>query len=141
MPYVKQGSDPDYKPAQGSAIRPAVNYTYRLGQTNNFNEVLIPVERINGPILLISGKNDELWPSDFMANGIMHRLERFGHRFNDQHLSYENAGHLIGKLFFPSGTTLVARGRIDTGGTLEGNALAQQDSWPKVLKFLSSVFQ
>ena len=101
----------------------------------------IPVERINGPVLLISGGADQLWPSALMASRVMDRLKRRGHPFADRHLSYESAGHLIGKAYLPTGSTLVAGGRLETGGTPEANARAQADSWPRVLEFLREVFR
>ncbi len=67
----------------------------------------ISVERISGPVLLISGEDDRLWPSPIglpaTANTILHPL----------------------------------RGRaMALGGTPAGNAAAAADSWPRVLQFL-----
>lgn len=36
----------------------------------------IPVEKINGPVLLMSATHDELWPSTRMSNNMMQRLTR-----------------------------------------------------------------
>lgn len=41
----------------------------------NVEDALIKVEKINGPILLISAKEDDLWPSKTMSNEIIRRLE------------------------------------------------------------------
>lgn len=38
----------------------------------------IAVERINGPILLVSGTEDEMWPATQMADSLMARLEQRG---------------------------------------------------------------
>ena len=38
-------------------------------------DAAIPVEKINGPVLLISGKADKLWPSTPMADAVMARLD------------------------------------------------------------------
>ena len=67
----------------------------------------------------------------------MQRLTTRRHHFQDKHLAYQNAGHLIGKVYLPVGSTLIAGGRIESGGTPLGDAKAQEDSWPSVLLFLS----
>ena len=39
-------------------------------------DAVIPVERINGAVLAVSGMEDTLWPSSFMADRVMDRLAR-----------------------------------------------------------------
>ncbi|MBO3697537.1 acyl-CoA thioester hydrolase/BAAT C-terminal domain-containing protein [Roseivirga sp. E12] len=39
-------------------------------------EAQIPVERINGSVLLMSGSRDEAWPSTAMSNKVIERLKR-----------------------------------------------------------------
>jgi pimeloyl-ACP methyl ester carboxylesterase len=91
----------------------------------------IPVERIEGPILLLSGQDDTLWPSTQMASEVMERLREHKHRFTDRHFAYSDAGHFIARYpYFP------AKGSTRRGGTEKGNARAQADSWAKVLGFL-----
>jgi dienelactone hydrolase len=91
----------------------------------------IPVERIHGPILLLSGEDDSMWPSTQMATEIMERLDALKHPYNDQHFAYRDAGHFIAHYpYYPS------RGSTRRGGTEQGNARAQADSWLKVLGFL-----
>jgi hypothetical protein len=71
-----------------------------------------------------------------MARNIMERrMARSGHP-DDRLLAYPGAGHLIGKAYLPAGSTRLAGGRIETGGTPAANARAQADAWPKVLAFL-----
>ncbi|MCH8502661.1 MAG: acyl-CoA thioester hydrolase [Aliidiomarina sp.] len=52
----------------------------------------IPVENINGPVLLVSGKQDEIWPSHLMANAIEARLEKSGFAHPVKHIANEG-GH------------------------------------------------
>ena len=102
----------------------------------------IPVERINGPVLLISGRSDGLWPSTLMADRVIARLH--GHNFAHaaEHFAYADAGHAIGRPYFP--TPDVGRARphpithrmVVPGGTPAGTALASEDSWRRVLAFL-----
>jgi hypothetical protein len=140
VPFIAGDFDPTFVPPKGFPISPAINYQYRLQKTKNLDQVQIPVERINGPILLISGKDDRMWPSFTLSELVMHRLKDYQHPFTDEHLTFDRAGHLIGKLYLPAGSTSVAGGRLTTGGTPEGNAKAQAKSWPVVLRFLETVF-
>ena len=135
VPFIPFQDDPTYAPPDGFPLRITVNYLYSLHQQVGLKETTIPVERIRGPIMLISGKDDQLWPSYPMANAIIDRRHRLT-KFRDLHLAYANAGHVIGKAILPVGSTAVANGHIETGGTLYGDAAAQQDSWPRVIEFL-----
>ena len=103
-------------------------------------QALIPVERVNGPILLVSGDDDLMWPSSRYASMIMSRLRHRGHAFADRHLAYPGCGHLVNFPYVP--TTVGASKHPITGhvfaygGTPRGQASAREDSWPKVLAFL-----
>ena len=102
----------------------------------------IQVERIAGPVLLFSGKDDQLWPSDLFAARIVERLKSQHFEHAVEHYSYENAGHRMGRPFLP--TADVRQVRIHqlskrpnmSGGTPEGQARADEDSWQKLLDFL-----
>ena len=141
MPFVVGGADPAYRPPQGSPIHPVVNYRYRLRDSAAVRRATIPVERIDGPVLLVSGQADELWPSGWSAAAIAAHLRAKGFRYRVVHLSYAGAGHLIGKAYLPAGSTRVAGGRLETGGTPQGNAAAQADAWPRVLRFLEAALR
>ena len=56
-------------------------------------DALIPVERINGPVLAIGAGRDEIWPSLAMARAIGERLRAHGHGAGHEILEYPNAGH------------------------------------------------
>jgi dienelactone hydrolase len=91
----------------------------------------IPVERINGPVLLISGKDDAMWPSERLAEIARRRLaaHHFPHPY--RHLAYEGAGHMIGTPYQPT-TVLASRHPLTGemfayGGTPKGYARARAD--------------
>ena len=88
----------------------------------------IEVEHIQGPILLLSGKADSLWPSDFMCEQIVTRLESRGFDHPYEHVAYDDAGHLISRI--TESTTRL-------GGTAEGNRAAQEDAHRRLLEFLA----
>jgi dienelactone hydrolase len=99
----------------------------------------IPVERIAGPVLLLSGTDDRLWPSRELSDAALRRLESRGHPHAHEHLSFPGAGHF----FFgppyggPFPTALESGfGVFAGGGTPEANATAAAASWPRVLDTL-----
>ncbi len=98
----------------------------------------IPVERIRGPVLLVSGEDDRLWPSPLLAELAVARLAAHGR--TSTHLRYASAGHMIGPVGLPATANTIIhplRGRaLALGGSPAGNAAAASDSWPRVLQFL-----
>lgn len=99
----------------------------------------IPVERINGPVFLISGSDDQLWPSTRLSNMVVERLADHNYPFAYEHLNYAGAGHAIGVPGVePVGTRA---GFLDLGGSVEANRYASEDSWEKVLVFLKKCLQ
>ena len=91
---------------------------------------VIPVERISGPLLLISGRDDQTWPSTYMSEQVVERFRRYSFSHPVTHLAYDDAGHAIGRPHF---STVNAR-----GGTPEGNARARAQSWARMLEFLEA---
>lgn len=110
-------------------------YRASLDDKSAVEKARIPVERINGPVLLVSGGNDLLWPSTLMAERIIDRLDANGHRFPAIHLYYKGAGHAIGRPFRPT-TGLSTTPNFALGGSAVAYAAAERDSWPRVLRFL-----
>jgi dienelactone hydrolase len=105
----------------------------------------IDVERIQGPVLLVSGTSDQLWPSQRFAELIMGRLRDAGHPYADEHLSYRGAGHFACFPYaLPSLPPLTRMSPVpiftmDFGGSPAANAVAARDSWPEILRFLAAV--
>ncbi|HEX6976423.1 MAG TPA: acyl-CoA thioester hydrolase/BAAT C-terminal domain-containing protein [Vicinamibacterales bacterium] len=102
----------------------------------------IPVERIGAPLLMFSAKDDQIWPSDLFAARVVERLKAHGFAHPLEHYSYEQAGHMIARPYVP--TSDVRQVRLHPiskrpnmpGGTSEGQALANEDAWRKLLTFL-----
>jgi len=76
-------------------------------------DAIIPVENIQGAVMLISGKRDRLWPSAVMGEQIANRLKTKGF---DKH--YE---HIV----------------FDTG---HNGIVMNRDCWRKIFKFLNNHF-
>jgi pimeloyl-ACP methyl ester carboxylesterase len=56
----------------------------------------IRVERINGPVFLISAQNDEIWPSTRMSNSIVEQLKTHNFKYRIRHDIYPT-GHGFSK--------------------------------------------
>ena len=114
---------------------------YEAALTNHdaIERTAIPVERISGPVLLISGESDAMWPSSLFCEMVMQRLNRHNHPHPYKHLRYPNAGHTIGVPYRPTTVTehrTPGGALLQFGGTAPGNAHAESDSWRQVLDFL-----
>ncbi|HET7270231.1 MAG TPA: acyl-CoA thioesterase/bile acid-CoA:amino acid N-acyltransferase family protein [Rubrobacter sp.] len=91
----------------------------------------IRVERTSGPVLLISGDADQVWPSTQLSRVAMDRLQRYGRPYHDDFRHYPDAGHGIQPPYLPA-----TPGTYYYGGDLKGNATANEDSWQHVLRLL-----
>lgn len=91
----------------------------------------IAVEKINGPILLMSGGNDEIWISKTFCENIIERLDVCEFKNNKEHYCYKNSGHFI---------TLPYQGLRNEKYNVETMANANKDSWNRTIKFLNENF-
>ncbi len=100
----------------------------------------IPVEQIQGAVLMISGEEDAMWPSSDLAEVAMERLRahQFPHVF--EHIRYPEVGHLLMPPYAP--TTLVDLkhpvdgGFYAFGGEPAAIYRAGVDAWRRRLDFL-----
>lgn len=63
-----------------------------MGDTAAMQHAAIPVEKINGPVLLVSATQDEMWPSKEMADAMMQRFKTRGFAHLSEHLVVQG-GH------------------------------------------------
>lgn len=102
----------------------------------------IPVERVQGPVMLLSAEDDGSWPSSRYSRMVTERLAQFGHRWPVEHLDFARAGHAIVFPYVPTTQLVYAHpvsGKISTGGGVpDANAIADEQSWTGVLAFLDA---
>jgi uncharacterized protein len=126
-----------------------------LTKVDRFNRVLdnpqiiadaeIEVEKVHCPVLLISGKDDQLWPSERMANLIMERLKAHHYQYEYRHIAYPNAGHRIkvpgldDNRYDPVSKDVVTDEILSLGGTLAGNRRASEESFIETAQFFRSI--
>lgn len=109
-------------------------YTGALPSLPQHPDAEIPVERINGPVLLISGRDDKMWPSAAMSDAVVARLRTHNFRFPVTHLAFENAGHAVANPPVLGHSPLGPDSFV--GGTEEGNASGRAEAWRATLCFL-----
>jgi len=131
-------------PPQGEPIPLTPRFLRGLEDAEAAARAEIPVERINGPVLLISGKDDAMWPSTRLAEIARRRLEEHHFPHPYRHLAYAGAGHMIGTPYLPT-SVLASRHPLTGemfayGGTPKAYAAAREDSWREILKLLAETF-
>jgi dienelactone hydrolase len=102
----------------------------------------IAVEQTHGPILMLGGESDKVWPSAEMVHAAAARLREEHFAYPVVTLLYPGAGHRVGMpAIVPAWHNAmphpVSGVTMDLGGTPEGNAASTLDAIPKVLNFLS----
>jgi dienelactone hydrolase len=101
----------------------------------------IPVEQIRGPVLLVSGGDDHVWPAAEMSEAIVARLKHHSFPHPVEHLHYPRAGHMLRYPYLPatsrqSRNPHLRNARFSFGGTPEADAEAQEKSWHRAIAFL-----
>jgi dienelactone hydrolase len=132
--------------AFGEPVELALAYQEGLADEAALAAAAIPVERIQGPVLLVSAGQDKGLPSRALSEIAAERLRRAGHPYPVEHLVYEAAGHAIAPPPYGPATEVVAEGPglpgapgvvLALGGTPEANAGARADVWLRTRQFLS----
>lgn len=136
-PELLRPPAPDAPPL---ALRPM--FETALADPTLWRHAEIAVECAKGPILLVSGEDDAMWPATTMGNMIERRAADRGFRHRVVHLHYAGAGHTgAGVPDLPAETAVrhpLTGEYYALGGTDLGNAAARRDSWPQVVSFLAS---
>ncbi len=98
-----------------------------------------------GPVQLVSGVDDQMWPSSDLADIALRRLETHRHPFPFRHLKYPEAGHTILVPYWPlPELRVLTLARVEgaqdyllfQGGTAKADAEAGIDAWRDLLAFL-----
>jgi dienelactone hydrolase len=97
----------------------------------------IPIERARGPILLLAGDDDHMWPAATMSNELAGRMTAFGRSTELTSVVYPDAGHtfLTREFMPPPGSP--SSPPIDFGGTVDADLLAAADAWARIGTFLA----
>jgi len=119
-------------------------YTASLGNAQAVQAAAIAVEKIKGPVLLISGDADRMWPSTPMSTAVMARLQQAHHPYKDVQLHFAGAGHTLLSLYAPTYGYDALRfpgGGFEFGGTAEGDGRAAEAAVPAITAFLEGALR
>ena len=105
------------------------------------SSAIVPVEKVNCPMLLVCGKDDLNQPAEYFVSRIVKRLEEHGKGDQCTVLAYPGAGHLIEPPYLPHCECTPLRHPenlvFTSGGEPRSHAIAQEDSWTKIINFFS----
>jgi dienelactone hydrolase len=143
IPYLPPGDEALVASIRGTTGPVALRTAFEsaLSRVDIDDPAVIPVERSHGPILLVSGDMDAMWPSAEMGRVAERRAAARDFR-GITHLIYQDAGHTgPGVPGLPVATEVrhpLTGAHYCFGGSRAGNARARSDSWPRVISFLES---
>ncbi|GAA3880040.1 acyl-CoA thioester hydrolase/BAAT C-terminal domain-containing protein [Saccharothrix violaceirubra] len=104
-------------------------------------DVEIPVERIEGGVLLLSAADDESWPCTDLSDVAYRRLKDSYHPHEFEHVVYPGAGHLIAGPPYRSTSDVLVPGPGVTfalGGMPALTAAAKADAWRRTVEFFTA---
>ncbi|WP_020430592.1 acyl-CoA thioester hydrolase/BAAT C-terminal domain-containing protein, partial [Paenibacillus riograndensis] len=119
----------------------ASTYRKSIENATNLEESRIKVENSQAEILLICGKKDNIWNSYDACLEILKNLKSNNYKHHAELLSYENMGHPMPIPYIvPISLTLempMNGGVFSSGGTIEGNAEGQFQSFKRTIEFFN----
>jgi dienelactone hydrolase len=141
VPYLPNVVTPQLEAAVAAGGPVALGWAAPdLTRANEVAQAEIPVERITGPVLLISGGNDLTYGPAFQEAAAV-RLARFGRAHDCKHVVHERAGHLIAAVPYRPTTQSVFPGPgvpFQFGGTPAADAAARVATWREVRAMLEN---
>jgi uncharacterized protein len=99
----------------------------------------LPVEQISGPILLLTGQDDQVWSSSQMSEKVVERAKAKNFKYEVNHFSFPKVGHFV--LFGETMLQVDPYNATRFGGTVEGSKAAEPLVWLKITDFLRSAYQ
>lgn len=150
IPHCGAGDDPDWDRVRligladpkGYASTPEYRKTLEQPETRASP---LPIERATGPVLLISGVDDKMWPSAWGSDLIINRLRAQGFTHPYRHLCLQETGHITP---FPNTVTTFTPAVLHSllgiflacGGTPAGTARASRQTWDATAAHYRTVF-
>lgn len=80
-------------------------YTQSLENRSDSGDANIPVQDISANVVLMTGENDEIWPSPTMADTVCERINARTEK-KCKHINYQGADHLLNYEFLKSGSDM-----------------------------------
>ncbi len=131
LPFA-QGAAPTYTPEAGMRVDGC--YEPSRYPPEQLDAAALAVERVAGPLMILAGDDDHMWPSAPMAEQIVERRRRHGRHGDTQLTVYAGTGHTF--LNYQPRRSPLAAPSWDFGGHAEANAAACGDAWERIAAFL-----
>ncbi len=117
-------------------------YDASMRNTAAVQAAFFPLQRIHGPVLCLSGDDDQLWDSPAQCRMAMSYLQAHHHPYADHAIDYPNAGHTFllainGPKSAVLSVPLPGGASMAFGGTVEGDQQAAAQAWPAIWDFLA----
>jgi dienelactone hydrolase len=114
-------------------------FTDSLKNRTAMDHAKIDLDKINGPVMIVSGDDDEFWPSEQLSQIASKGRKGNNYSSHDRYMVYSGAGHNLGIPNLPTtGDCLImpANLSLHLGGAPSKDARARADSWQRMLQFL-----
>jgi dienelactone hydrolase len=136
LPFVPVPADvPPVVSERGLSVLPI--YERGLDDGTAVAAAAIPIERAVGPLLLVSGGDDRMWPAARMCRMAVERASRAARAPVIEHLSFPNAGHVLFPFELPAAPGMPFA--LDLGGSDAAARSAHAAAWPEVERTLNAV--
>ena len=135
MDYIKADSERIKKMERNNDL--ITRECFHHGYDPN-SPAVIPVEKINCPICLVCGTDDQFVNTSYMSGLIKQRMTAHGKGELCTVQEYPNVGHQLEPPYVPHCKFLFSKvfeGVVCLGGEMKAHAVASEDFWPKALKF------
>jgi dienelactone hydrolase len=113
-------------------------YAEAMKKTGECEKAMIHVENINGPVLMVSGKADKVWPAYELCVLAEARLKTFNFRHPYKHVWSEDVGHGVFTMgYLPTNNSSVPSPALTLirGGKPKENAYGQEKTRKELVEF------
>ena len=140
LPYIPFKATPEEKELERKGELASFVKFFREGLAQAdpamVQKAAIPVEKFAGPILLISGTDDRIWPAEDFCAAILTRLKEARFPYEVKHLSIEKGGHSSCLPFLVTANRGLLIDGDPSGGSPQADARGGYRSWAEILAFL-----
>ncbi|NIB44907.1 hypothetical protein HBA55_35340 [Pseudomaricurvus alkylphenolicus] len=130
-------------PTDGKLFNARMNLEPFYAASDIYERAAIPIERMQCPVLIIWGEDDEAWPSKLAVERATERLKACNYAFDVESFTVPESGHMF---TFPGLPTMLSDSilhpllpiNMTMGGTPAGIARLQREGWRKMIDFFRS---
>jgi dienelactone hydrolase len=129
VPHIEGVGEPERTDDGRVVTRPVLERGLEDADEATLDAATVPVEDIDGAVLLVSGGDDEVWPARRLSAIAADRRRAADRDSEFAHLTADDVGHLIGVPHVPLGNF------DDGGGTPAATARLSARAWDRTLEY------